>query len=83
MRVFFLAADGSLAARGRIALAPGAGPRHLVAHPSQPLLFVNNELDNTVSSMASLFALYFPARILFSHSHLSSVVSSFQANTGV
>ena len=48
MRVFILTVDGALESRGRIALAPGSGPRHLAAHPTQPVLFVNNELDNTV-----------------------------------
>lgn len=31
-------------------LAPGAGPRHAVVHPSGNFLFVVNELDNTVTT---------------------------------
>ena len=30
-------------------LAPGAAPRHTVFHPSLPVLYVNNELDSTVT----------------------------------
>lgn len=32
------------------AVAPGAGPRHLAFHPSEPLLFVINELSSTIES---------------------------------
>lgn len=28
---------------------PGAGPRHLTFHPTEPLAFVSNELDSTVT----------------------------------
>jgi 6-phosphogluconolactonase len=31
-------------------LTPGAGPRHLVFHPSEPLFFCVNELNSTVTS---------------------------------
>jgi 6-phosphogluconolactonase len=31
-------------------LAPGAGPRHLAMHPSQPIVYVINELDNTITA---------------------------------
>ncbi|MER7012177.1 lactonase family protein [Saccharopolyspora sp. NPDC000359] len=34
------------------ALAPGAGPRHLVFHPEAPFLYVANELDSTVTVCA-------------------------------
>jgi 6-phosphogluconolactonase len=32
-----------------VASAPGAAPRHAVFHPSLPVLYVNNELDSTVT----------------------------------
>jgi 6-phosphogluconolactonase len=33
------------------AMTPGSGPRHLAFHPTLPLVFVANELDNTVSTL--------------------------------
>ena len=36
-------------AQGHVASRPGAAPRHCVFHPSLPVLYVNNELDSTVS----------------------------------
>ena len=33
-----------------VATREGAGPRHLAFHPSQPLVYVVNELDSTVTS---------------------------------
>jgi 6-phosphogluconolactonase (cycloisomerase 2 family) len=44
------------AAAGRVSLhqampaRPGAAPRHCVFHPTLPVLYVNNELDSTVSA---------------------------------
>ena len=38
--------------RGRCALPPGAGPRHLAFHPGGHLVFVINELDSTVATLA-------------------------------
>jgi YVTN family beta-propeller protein len=35
--------------QGFVASAPGAAPRHTTFHPSLPVLYVNNELDSTVS----------------------------------
>jgi 6-phosphogluconolactonase len=32
-------------------MRPGAGPRHLVFHPTLPLVFVANELDSTVATL--------------------------------
>ncbi len=32
-----------------IAVEPGSGPRHIVAHPQQPLFYLLNELSNTIS----------------------------------
>ena len=48
---FFQFRDGRLAptAQGSIASAPGAGPRHAAFHPALPVLYVNNELDSTVT----------------------------------
>ena len=36
-------------AQGAIASARGAAPRHTIFHPSLPILYVNNELDSTVT----------------------------------
>ena len=46
--------SGRVSLRGAqsLSLAPGAGPRHLAFHPTQPLAFVNNELHSTLSSLA-------------------------------
>jgi 6-phosphogluconolactonase len=38
-------------AGGDAVMHAGAGPRHLAFHPTQPLLFVSNELDSTVSTL--------------------------------
>jgi len=32
-------------------MRPGAGPRHIVFHPTLPLVFVANELDSTVATL--------------------------------
>ncbi|WP_095199164.1 lactonase family protein [Mesorhizobium carmichaelinearum] len=44
--------DGSLTKLAESALKPGAGPRHLALHPNGRFVFVMNELDSTVVSMA-------------------------------
>jgi 6-phosphogluconolactonase len=52
---FRIEADGSLTpwpTQPFAALAPGAGPRHVITHPSQPLAFVINELNSTITSFA-------------------------------
>jgi 6-phosphogluconolactonase len=36
---------------GDAAMRPGAGPRHIVFHPTLPLVFVANELDSTVATL--------------------------------
>lgn len=36
---------------GEAVLRPGAGPRHLTFHPTQPLVFVSCELDSTVATL--------------------------------
>jgi len=36
-------------AQGPVASRPGAAPRHCIFHPSLPVLYVNNELDSTVT----------------------------------
>jgi 6-phosphogluconolactonase len=48
---FFRFRDGRLAPteQGFVDSAAGAAPRHTTFHPSQPVLYVNNELDSTVS----------------------------------
>jgi 6-phosphogluconolactonase len=45
--------SGSMATSGtRIALKPGAGPRHLAFHPNGRFLYVINELDSTLAVYA-------------------------------
>jgi 6-phosphogluconolactonase len=44
--------DGKLTKLTESALTPGAGPRHLALHPNGRFVFVMNELDSTVVSMA-------------------------------
>lgn len=44
--------DGNLTKLTESALTPGAGPRHLALHPNGRFVFVMNELDSTVVSMA-------------------------------
>lgn len=48
----FRCEDGRLAPADQPFLpsAPGAAPRHAVFHPSRPVLYVNNELDSTVTA---------------------------------
>ncbi|HEX3573158.1 MAG TPA: lactonase family protein [Rhodopila sp.] len=48
---FFRFQDGKLAPteQGFLASAPGAAPRHAAFHPSLRVLYVNNELDSTVT----------------------------------
>lgn len=43
--------DGGITptAQGYVASRPGAGPRHCTFHPTLPILYVNNELDSTVT----------------------------------
>jgi 6-phosphogluconolactonase len=47
----FRFANGRLTptAQASVASRPGAAPRHTVFHPSLPVLYVNNELDSTVT----------------------------------
>lgn len=47
-----LGPDGSLTELQRTQARPGDGPRHLVQHPSRPLLYVVNELANSVTAYA-------------------------------
>ena len=44
--------DGRLSKLAVSALPPGAGPRHLALHPNKRFVFVMNELDSTIVSMA-------------------------------
>jgi 6-phosphogluconolactonase (cycloisomerase 2 family) len=46
---FFRFADGRLSPAGIADSAPGAAPRHATFHRSLPVLYVNNELDSTVT----------------------------------
>jgi 6-phosphogluconolactonase (cycloisomerase 2 family) len=45
----FAAGRLSPTAQGSVASAAGAAPRHAAFHPSLPVLYVNNELDSTVT----------------------------------
>lgn len=47
-----IGSDGSLTKLAESTLAPGAGPRHLALHPGGRFVFVMNELDSTVVSLA-------------------------------
>lgn len=47
-----VAADGGLTHLAAFAAAPGAGPRHLAVDPGGRFVFVMNELDSTVTSLA-------------------------------
>ncbi len=40
---------GTLTPHGHGATQPGAGPRHMIFHPSGTILYAANELDNTVA----------------------------------
>jgi len=42
--------DGALALHSEAVMRPGAGPRHMVFHPTLPVAFVLNELDSTVAT---------------------------------
>lgn len=44
--------DGTLVKLASSALTPGAGPRHVALHPNGRFVFVMNELDSTVVSLA-------------------------------
>ncbi|RUY87839.1 beta-propeller fold lactonase family protein, partial [Mesorhizobium sp. M7A.F.Ca.CA.003.01.2.1] len=44
--------EGNLAKLTESALPSGAGPRHLALHPNGRFVFVMNELDSTIVSMA-------------------------------
>ena len=46
---FFRFHDGRLSPTSVANSAPGAAPRHATFHPSLPVLYVNNELDSTVT----------------------------------
>jgi 6-phosphogluconolactonase (cycloisomerase 2 family) len=49
-RTFFFGFEsGRLAPQGFVESAAGAAPRHAAFHPSLPVLYVNNELDSTVT----------------------------------
>lgn len=51
LRLFSLSAndDGSLTPEIDINLVPGSGPRHVLFSPSKPVLYVLNELENSIS----------------------------------
>jgi 6-phosphogluconolactonase len=46
---FFRFQNGQLSSAGFAPSAPGAAPRHATFHPTLPVLYVNNELDSTVT----------------------------------
>ena len=47
----FDAAKGQLDRPQPVKLAPGAGPRHLALHPTQPWAYVINELNSTITRL--------------------------------
>ncbi|MEI9983723.1 MAG: lactonase family protein [Aliidongia sp.] len=50
-KVFVLRFEGGeLALAGHAVMRPGAGPRHMVFHPTLPVAFVVNELDSTMAT---------------------------------
>jgi 6-phosphogluconolactonase len=50
--VYRLDLDGkALRPSGEAVMRPGAGPRHIVFHPTLPLVFVANELDSTIATL--------------------------------
>lgn len=49
---YAVAADGALTRRGEFSLPPGSGPRHVALYPHGRFVFVINELDSTVASLA-------------------------------
>jgi len=44
--------SNSLIPTGKLAMAEGAGPRHIAFSPNKPLVYVLNELDNTITIIA-------------------------------
>ncbi len=48
----FDASRGTLARVSALSMRPGTGPRHLAWHPDGRALYVNGELDQTVSALA-------------------------------
>lgn len=53
-RIFVItwnAGNGELRVVSAVQMRPGAGPRHLAFHPSQPYAYVVNEIDSTVCAM--------------------------------
>lgn len=47
-----IGADGGVTRIAAFDLKPGAGPRHVALHPDGRFLFVMNELDSTIASLA-------------------------------
>ena len=47
----FAVADGKLVLQGGVQLEKGQGPRHVVFHPREKVLYVINELKSTVSAL--------------------------------
>ncbi len=41
--------NGTIAPHDRVATAPGSGPRHLRFHPNGRWVYINTELDNTIT----------------------------------
>lgn len=52
LMIYGVGENGALEPKGEGVARPGAGPRHMVWHPNGELLYVANELDNTVSAFA-------------------------------
>lgn len=51
-RVYVYDIQKTLELKSTVSLEAGAGPRHIVFHPTQPRVYVINELNNTITSFA-------------------------------
>mmetsp|Transcript_52244 Transcript_52244/g.122268 ORF Transcript_52244/g.122268 Transcript_52244/m.122268 type:complete len:388 (-) Transcript_52244:30-1193(-) len=49
--VYFVGEDSMLTEVSKVKVAPGSGPRHAVEHPTQPMLYVVNEMAQSVTVM--------------------------------
>mmetsp|Transcript_12485 Transcript_12485/g.29411 ORF Transcript_12485/g.29411 Transcript_12485/m.29411 type:complete len:391 (+) Transcript_12485:86-1258(+) len=49
--VYVVGVDGTLTEVSSTAVRPGSGPRHAVEHPTLPMVFVVNEMGQSVSSL--------------------------------
>ena len=67
-------AAGTLKLASEAKLAPGAGPRHFTFHPNGRMVYVNGELDSTVTAFA------WNNGQLYERQKISTLPSGFQGN---